>query len=158
MMFRIFFVLIFAVALTAGAWLFWYFWEANRFRQGVNRLLAQLDLKYTDFVKKRITLSILEDKDSREEFSRISLEAERILKPDVEALYARLNSAPLTSASLKYHSPYFAAIIALIESRGGKYKQEGEMFSKNELYQALKDAIDADLAKRELDYKVGNTL
>lgn len=156
---RLFFMLIFAVVLTLGAWLAWYFYESQRFRKAVNKLLAQLDLKYTDFVEKRITLSFLEDKHSKEEFVKISQEAEQILKPEVEALHTTLNSAGLIGSSLNYRSPYFAALIALIESKGGKHNLDNkELFSKSVLHQTVKDAIDADIAKRELDYKVGNTL
>ncbi|MEM6802991.1 MAG: hypothetical protein AAF696_16420 [Bacteroidota bacterium] len=158
MIIRILYMLVFAVVLTAGAWLFWYLWENNRVRQAINKLLAELDIRYTDFVEKRITLNILEDEDAKDAFSLISRDAERILKPELDALYATLETAPLLPTSLKYHSPYFAAIIALIESKGGSYKGEQDLFAKAALYQAFKDAIDADLAKRELDHKVGSSL
>ena len=158
-MIRIFFLLISALVLTGFAWLAWYFYETERFRKSVNKLMAQLDLKYTDFIEKRITLSYLEDKNLSEEFSNISMEAERVLKPELEAIYSTLNAASLISSSLNYRSPYFAGVVALVDAQGGKYNTKGkEIFSRASLYRSVKDAIDADLAKRELDYKVGNTL
>lgn len=158
-MIRIIFLLISALVLTGFAWLFWYFYETERFRKSVNKILAQLDLKYTDFIEKRITLSYLEDKNLSEEFSKISMEAERVLKPELEALYSTLNAASVVSSSLNYRSPYFASLVALVDAQGGKHNTSNkEVFVRAALYRTVKDAIDADLAKRELDYKVGNTL
>lgn len=158
-MIRIFFLLISALVLTGFVWLVWYFYETERFRKSVNNLLAQLDLKYTDFIEKRITLSYVEDKDLSEEFAQINTEAERILTPEIEALYATLNAASLIGSSLNYRSPYFAGIVALVDAKGGKYNTSNkELFSREDLYKSLKEAIDADLSKRALDYKVGNTL
>lgn len=158
-MIRIFFLLISALVLTGFVWLFWYFYETERFRKSVNKLLAQLDLKYTDFIEKRITLSYVEDKDFSQEFAKINTEAERILKPEIEALYATLNAASLIGSSLNYRSPYFASIVALVDAKGGKYNTNNkELFTREDLYKSLNEAIDADLSKRALDYKVGNTL
>jgi uncharacterized protein (UPF0333 family) len=124
------------------------------------KLMISLDLKYEDFVEKRITLNILKNESFDIDIEKITEEALMILKPDIDGVISQINANSMSTAEIDYDSKYFKNAVSLINSLyRKKFTYSNKMLARGdeiEFNYCFRDGIKADLAKRKLDLETNN--
>lgn len=129
--------------------------------------LQRLDEHYDSYIEKQKTLLLLENSGepqasvmSNEALSHFVDEVFSIVKPDIDALIGQINSTSLSDVKITANVRYFRNVASLAEALFEKRRTlgVGAVTEKDEekIYQAVKDAILADLKERALNWKIGN--
>ena len=93
-----------------------------------------------------------EDQEIERAFMRIQDQAEKILIPDIEALFHTVEFYQGASLKLKIETTIFHNVASWMNQ-----SIHGDNVSKNVLFQAVRDAIHADIEKRLLNWKTGHS-
>ena len=142
--------IIFIVALVIILYVLFKLWKsASGFSAKVNDFLKDIDATYDDFIRKRINLAYLEDKDLKAETSAIKSEALVILKPQISALIHHLQSGDNQELNISHKSTHFSGLPALLKSNTVREEQ---------IYKSIEESIEASISARILDLKTGENL
>jgi hypothetical protein len=155
------FLLMFALPalLLAFVLLYWFRRDLIRAERRAKDLLKQLDEKYADYVKRRLTLNFIEEEAPGKETENIKQEALRLLKPTLDALLSHIEAVQRKDVSIEHESAYFGNVTSLAAAYLARRRRDllsAEV--RAEFYDALATAIEADLADRVLDQKTGEKL
>lgn len=155
----LFLVLFFALAISLILLLLFRM-NANWMHSKAKKQLMRLDEKYKSFIQKRMTLSIIEKKDLKQEKQLILQEVFTVLKPDIDALIAHIHMTVVPSFRATYSSytsAYFHNVVSLAEEMFFSKKITTERVvqeqDREKLYQAFRESIEADITQRMLDIK-----
>lgn len=129
--------------------------------------LQRLDEHYDSYIEKQKTLLLLENNGepqagviSNDALSHYVEEVFSIVKPDIDALIGQINSTNLSDVKVTVKVRYFRNVASIAEALFEKRRNlgVGAVTEKDEekIYQAVKDAILADLKERALNWKIGN--
>jgi len=134
--------------------------EAKSAAAKARTLLQELDLKYGDFVEKRINLTILDKNTLDINKEEVLHECMDLIKPEIEGLIAIINSTKTSTVNINYLSTYFKSPVSFVESFFEKStKNEGKQLlntDEDQLFESFRDTINSDLTKRLLDLKTGS--
>lgn len=148
------FILLVVFIALVGVFL-WYRRDFVNASRNIRNLLLGIENRYADFVRQRITLSILEDREIDQESTAISKEAMTILKPEIDTLIAHINTMAMPDVRLNYQAKFFRNAVSLVGRYLANEKSSAGLSERQieDLYHAFEDAIKADLTQRILDVK-----
>ena len=163
-MISILFVLILLITVFVSTHYFSKFVLINRMRSRLVPILVDLEDKYEQVIKQRMTLLELEGKEFEEEQQKIEEEVLVIVQPKIESLISYLNSARVPSMKLGYRSVLFPNLVGVVEEM--LYEKKNRHLLKTgvqkfgeeheqKLIQALRSGMQADMAQLVLDWKTG---
>ncbi|MEL6134300.1 MAG: hypothetical protein AAFR59_13135 [Bacteroidota bacterium] len=117
--------------------------------KGINRLEGS----YKDLIRKQMMLlETSEDPDVERILREVEDQAEKILMPDIDALFHLVNYYQNVGVKLKVHSTIFHNIEGWVNR-----SLHEENPSKLELLQSIRQAITSDVEKRLLNWKTGHS-
>jgi hypothetical protein len=126
-------------------------------------LLQDIDFTYSDVVEKRRVLLLAENNTTvltPADIQPFIDEVFIMLKPDIDALIAHINATNSAGVRILYKSPYFKSIASLAEALyERRHSTPAAMLSHEEeqkIYAAVRDAIQADMRQRLLNWNVEN--
>ncbi len=121
------------------------------------KILEKLDDDYEEFIHEIINYEVAKGNfDLNKE--NIKQQVWSLVKPDVESLFAYINSVELNDVRIKYKAKYFHNLMYTAENLFQKRKKTQSLLNekdKKELIQASKDSIEADITKKMLMLSVG---
>lgn len=124
------------------------------------KIIKTIDEKYLDYIEKSMSSYLLSEKNDEIDTQKICEEALIILKPEVDAVISHINATDLSDVKINYESIFFKNTVTLAESFFEKrHKRNTDLISQNDIdkfYQAVKDAVKADVTRRVIDWKTGN--
>lgn len=134
----------------------------RRLSEKMNRMFSELDQAYIAYVEGTVTLNVLKNESLQMDSARLTEDILAVLKPSIDGLLALIKSSGAPSAHVTHQSLAFSGSIAVAESLVGRLKKNKskKLSSADELefMQSFKDAIMADLKKRELSLQTGSVL
>jgi len=136
--------------------------DSNKAGEQAAVLLAEIDKRYDDFIRKSINSVILKDNNFNIDQDELSQQALQYLKPYIDALIFHINTTFYTSVEVNYESPYFQNATSItkqmfIASQQNKTKKLTPQ-EESDIYKAFADGIKSDLISRLLDLKSGNSI
>ncbi len=134
--------------------------EAKKTTKKIKKYLTALEDKYEDFIEKRLTLSILKKDTFDVDVDDILRQSIVIMKPEIEGILSDINATDLSTITVNANLKYFSNAVSLVNSLFQKSRaaEDKQLSPEDEesLYECVKDAIRADIAKRVLDFKTRN--
>ncbi len=131
--------------------------NGKKARQRILSILSKLDADYEDFIRKRITTTILHSNTIELDVDNITDESFTVLKPDMDALMSLINSKEKVLLPIRHSSPVFGSIAEQLNVLLVKYSKTSIRLSKEDVEKIqllLKDSIRADITKRIVDLKM----
>jgi len=145
------------VALLGGLW-----WYGTKLAEGHSKkaalIIENAETKYEEYMEAYFADAYLTQPNETLDIALLVKECFVLIKPDIDALVAHINSESLSGVKVKYVPRYFINIASLLEElaeRRNRYGDEPLSFDEiQKLYQAIEDAIKADCIKRKLHFKI----
>lgn len=148
-------IIVFLSLVGLGVFYILYSREGKKAAKRAIGLLKEIDEKYEKFAGQHISIKVLRDRDDAIDSRRLNKELLVYLKPQVDALIAHVNATKIGSISIGYRSKYFPNLITLTEAtfRSSQDNTSKKLLGheENKFYEAIKDGVASDLAKRRLD-------
>lgn len=155
------FMIILFLFIGSGVFLFWYLKQIKIAKAQTIGILKNLEAKYQQILKQRMTLLVLEDKDMESEQAAIEQEVLTIIQQEIEALLAHVNALDVKDSALGYHSSIFPNLPRLVEDFLEQRQQDPTLklgtAHQDQVIQALNSGMKADFAQRVLNWKTGQT-
>lgn len=148
----IFLLLLIFIALIV-VW-FRYRRQSRGVMQNIRNHFLEIESLYESLVKKRLTLSILEDRNPEKEKKAIAKEVMEILRPEIQLLLAHIQTQVEPNAKLGVSSRYFRLALSMAESmvrRGAD--QEISLSEIEGFFKAFEEGVQADISRRIIDLK-----
>ncbi|MCB9235234.1 MAG: hypothetical protein H6581_26500 [Bacteroidia bacterium] len=147
-----------------GVWYFLMSREAAKAAKRASDLLKEIDEKYEKFATQQLSNNILGNGSQVIDPRKLNRDLMVFLKPQVDALISHINATTIAQVSISYRSKYFPNLVTMTESsfRTSQSSPGRRLLGhdENRFYEAIKDGVAADLAKRRLDgethFLVGN--
>ncbi|TAE72832.1 MAG: hypothetical protein EAZ85_08755 [Bacteroidetes bacterium] len=121
------------------------------------KILEKLDTDYEEFIHEIISFEVAKGNfDINQDAIKEKIWA--FVKPDIESLFAYINSVELQDVKIKYTAKYFQSLTHTAENLFQKRKKTQNQLDekdKKTLIDASKDAIEADITKKMLRLSVG---
>jgi len=128
-------------------------------------LLKNLDAKYESFIKKHIAVNVLES-GKTDRFDEFIEDVMVVIKPELDALADHVARSDSGGVTINYPSRYFNNVVSWVEvqlrRREDRTTPDEDTYALidskelENLYGFARDAVNADLEMRELDFKMGN--
>jgi hypothetical protein len=136
--------------------------DSNKAGKQAADLLAEIDKRYDEFIRRSINSVILKDNSFNIDQEELSVQALQYLKPYIDALIFHINTTFYSSVEVNYESPFFQNATSItkqmfVVSQQNKSKKLTEQ-EESKIYQAFSDGIKSDLISRLLDLKSGNAI
>lgn len=136
--------------------------DSNKAGKKAAILLAEIDKRYDEFIRRSINSVILKDNNFDIDQEELSRQAMQYLKPYIDALIFHINTTFYSSVEVEYESPYFQNATSITKqmfmaSQQNKTKKLTTQ-EESQIYQAFADGIKSDLISRLLDLKSGNAI
>ena len=155
-------VILFIAIIGLVVVFFWFRRDIGNVVSVARELLKEIDDKYTSFIKKRIRLSVLEDRSIEDEREEIIEEAMTVLQPEINELIAHINASMAGGLKTNHKSPYFRSAVSTVNhlfTKSGKNPDKALTIEDIEqLNEAFRTGIASDLTQRILDLKTGANL
>lgn len=155
------FMTFFFLLLVVGAYLLWYLRQINQVRKKTISLIKELEGKYEQVIRQRFTLAVLEDQDMDAGKEEIEEEMMTIVKPHIEAILSHVNRIEVQDVGLSYSSATFSSLPRLVEEFLLLRKSNPELklgqAHEDQIYDALRSGMKADIAQRILNWKTGQS-
>ena len=119
------FLLLLVIFIALIGVFLWFRRDIGRMVNHAKGLLKEIDDKYGSFVKKRITLSILEDRSMDDEVDEIIEEAMTVLRPEINDLIAHINATNVSGIKTNHKSPYFRSAVSRVDTLFTKSPEKG---------------------------------
>ncbi len=134
--------------------------ESKKAGQQAADILSKIDLKYNEFIEKKIRSKILQEEDFNFNNDALTENVFTLLKPDIDALISHINSTNYSSARTEYKSKYFPNLPALTNEMFERSTEKADdtlsRKDEKEFYAAFHDGIKSDLILRINELKAGN--
>ncbi|MEZ4772080.1 MAG: hypothetical protein R3D00_02780 [Bacteroidia bacterium] len=148
----IFLLLLIFIALVVV--LFRYRKHSRGIMQNIRNQFQEIESMYESLVKKRLSLSILEDRNPEKEKKAIAEEVMAILRPEIQLLIAHIQTQVVPDAKLGYSPRYFRLAKSLAENM--VQRGSGQEISLSEIegfFKAFEEGVQADISRRIIDLK-----
>ncbi|MEO1450474.1 MAG: hypothetical protein AAFV07_13165 [Bacteroidota bacterium] len=156
-----FFIAILLLVVVMG-YLIWYIRELGKARKEINMVFGQLEESYQQFVKKRLTLAMIEEQDLESGFEKIKGEAMQVLKPQIDSLISLVEAETFQNMRLQFKPRFFVSAKILVEkfsrTPSAGLSAEQQQQNRDQLRMAFQDGIMADLTQQSLALKTGEKL
>ncbi len=127
----------------------------HKIKKHLRSLFKDMEKEYEKFIKQKLDFEIIKNENLNINSDELVSRALTILKPYIESLYALASSNEITqSLGLNIDSEHFKNLYFVTE-RLLMHKLPLTTLEKDELFQALEDALKADISKRLLQLKTG---
>ncbi|MEZ4825976.1 MAG: hypothetical protein R3C61_06735 [Bacteroidia bacterium] len=139
-----------------------FFRYRNQYRamlRDISRQLEEMEGLYESVVKKRLSLSVLEDRNPEKEKKAILEEVMTVLRPEIQLLLAHIQSQPVPDGKLSYKARYFRLAVVMAETmlnRSGS--AEISVSEIDAFFRAFEEGAAGDISRRIIDLKSGATL
>lgn len=156
------FFIVILLLVTVMGYLIWYVRELGKARKEISSVFAGVESTYLAFIKKRLTLAMIEEQDMETGFEKIKAEAMQVMKPAIDSLWTLIEGDTFQNMRLNVTPEVFVSAKILVEkfSRTPSNSLSAEQRQQNhdQLLLAFQDGIMADLTQRTLAYKTGEKL
>ncbi len=140
--------------------------SGRRHARRIGGMIRALDDKYESYVRKNITLNVLEA-ERAEDLGRFIDDVMVVIKPELDALIRHVNHPASCRGPVDAPSRYFTNVVSALEYHlrcHGDGPPRGDVVSDaaplttgqiEDIRRSARDAVRADLEVRELDLKMG---
>lgn len=121
------------------------------------KILEKLDNDYEEFIHEIIAFEVAKGNFEIKK-EEISEKISTFVKPDIESLFAYINSVELNDVRIKYTSKYFQSLTHAAENLFQKRKKLQTILDEKDkkiLIEASKNSIEADITKKLLRLESG---
>lgn len=126
--------------------------ESKKAGEKAGKLLGKIEDKYNDYVDRELTQAVLREEQLSADREKILEELSLVLKPDIEALIAFINSTVYSGARTNYQARYLSNIPHVVNELFEKSRKSKESVLDTEderrLYEAFRTGIKSDLTQR----------
>lgn len=153
-----FFIVVLLLIVTLG-YLIWYVRELGRARKEISAVFERVEGAYLSFIKKRMTLVMIEEERLEDKLDTIKAETIQVLRPEIESLWALIERDTYQNMRLQINPEVFVSARILIEkfSRANfsTLDEAQKQQYHDQLMMAFQDGIMADLTQRNLAFRTG---
>ncbi len=129
--------------------------SSRRLYKTLRKIFDEMEREYENYVNSRLSMEILNKNNLDFDQQKLIDEVRTILQPYLESLWALANSSHIAdNVDLKLDTKYFKNLYFLTD-KFLKQKLPLTSFEKEEMTNAMLDAVRADLSKRALQLKSG---